>query len=133
MRNCISIFLIVGVLISSNQKLCAQKESQDTNTNFIQEIYQYPGGETARINFLKENIVYPDSAKVNGIAGTVYVSFIIETDGSVSDIRIIRGIGYGCDEEVIRVFKLMPNWIPAKQRGIAVRTRVNYPVKFKLF
>jgi len=93
---------------------------------------QYPGGDAARMKFLQENIKYPQMARESGIQGTVYVTFVVEPDGSVSDVRVLRGIGGGCDEEAVRVIKMMPKWIPGKQRGKPVRVQFNMPIKFTL-
>ncbi|MBI9036707.1 MAG: energy transducer TonB [Bacteroidales bacterium] len=92
----------------------------------------FPGGEAARKRFLGENLKYPQMAKESGIQGKVYVTFVVEPNGSVTGIKIIRGIGGGCDEEAIRVTKLMPTWIAGKQRGKPVRVQFNMPIKFTL-
>jgi len=92
----------------------------------------FRGGDEARIKYLKENLTYPEEAKQKGIQGTVFVTFVVETDGSVTDVRILRGIGGGCDEEAIRVIENMPKWVPGKQRGQAVRVQFNMPIRFAL-
>lgn len=92
----------------------------------------FPGGDEARIRFLTNNIKYPQMARENSIQGTVYVTFVVERDGSVTDVRVLRGIGGGCDEEAIRVIKAMPKWNPGKQRGKPVRVQFNMPIKFTL-
>ena len=92
----------------------------------------FPGGEKARKRFLGENLKYPQMAKESGIQGKVYVTFVVEPNGSVTHIKILRGIGGGCDEEAIRVTKLMPKWIAGKQRGKPVRVQFNMPIKFTL-
>ena len=92
---------------------------------------EFPGGDTERIKFLTDNIKYPQSAKEQGTTIKVYVTFIVEADGSVSNVNILRGIGDGFDEEAIRVTKLM-KWKPAKCCGIPVRMQFNMPVTFSL-
>ncbi len=82
--------------------------------------------------FIYENITYPATARENNVSGTVVVQFVIETDGSVSNVSLIRDIGAGCGEEAMRVVKIMPPWNPGKQRGRAVRVMFTLPVKFKL-
>jgi periplasmic protein TonB len=96
----------------------------------VEEQPSYPGGEDGRIKFLSDNIKYPDLARENGIQGTVYVTFVVEPDGSISNISVLRGIGAGCDEEAIRVVKQMPKWNAGKQRGKNVRVKINMPIKF---
>jgi len=98
----------------------------------VEESPSFPGGDVARIKFLQENINYPQMARESGIQGTVYVTFVVEKNGSVTDVRILRGIGGGCDEEAIRVIKAMPKWNPGKQRGKPVRVQFNMPIKFTL-
>ncbi len=92
----------------------------------------FPGGEIERIKFLQKNIKYPQMARESQIQGTVYVTFVVETDGKVTDVRILRGIGGGCDEEALRVIKMMPKWNAGKQRGKPVRVQFNMPIKFTL-
>lgn len=92
----------------------------------------YPGGEAAKLKFLQQNIRYPAEARKNNIQGTVLCRFTVETDGKVTSPEIIRGIGSGCDEEVIRVVALMPRWQPAEKNGKPVRSSMVMPVKFAL-
>ncbi|NLH53637.1 MAG: energy transducer TonB [Bacteroidales bacterium] len=98
----------------------------------VESMPEFPGGEEARIAFLRDNIKYPQMARESGIQGTVYVTFVVETDGRVTAVRVLRGIGGGCDEEAVRVVKAMPRWIPGKQRGKPVRVQFTMPIKFTL-
>jgi protein TonB len=98
----------------------------------VEESPSFPGGEEARIRFLQENIEYPQMARESGIQGTVYMTFVVEPSGSVSAVRVLRGIGGGCDEEAIRVIQKMPKWNPGKQRGKPVRVQFTMPIKFTL-
>jgi TonB family protein len=105
----------------------------ETQNIFVsEEMPQFPGGEEARLAFIKENLRYPKEAAKVGIKGTVFVSFIVEKDGSITNVELLRGIGGGCDEEAIRVTQLMPNWIPGKQRNKPVRAQFRMPVRFAL-
>ncbi|MCL2042144.1 MAG: energy transducer TonB [Bacteroidales bacterium] len=98
----------------------------------VEQVPEYPGGDEARLNFLRNNIKYPQMAREAGIQGTVYVGFVVEKDGSVTQVKVMRGIGGGCDEEAVRVTKMMPKWKAGKQRGKEVRVSYNMPVKFTL-
>jgi len=111
-----------------------EEESSDETQIFavVESMPEFPGGEAALYKYLAENIKYPQMAKESGIQGRVFVTFVVEKDGSVTDVRVLRGIGGGCDEEAIRVVKNMPRWTPGKQRGKAVRVQYNLPVKFTL-
>ena len=98
----------------------------------VEEMPSFLGGDEPRVKFLRDNIVYPQMAKENNIQGTVYVSFVVDSKGKVTDVRLLRGIGGGCDEEAIRVVKLMPPWNPGKQNGKSVRVQFNMPIRFTL-
>ena len=98
----------------------------------VESMPGFPGGEAARIRYLNENIKYPQMARESGIQGRVFVTFVVERDGKVTDVRVLRGIGGGCDEEAVRVIKNMPRWHAGKQRGKPVRVQFNMPILFKL-
>jgi TonB family protein len=92
----------------------------------------FVGGQEGLVKFLQENIQYPEVAKKNGVQGKVYVTFVIKADGSVADVKILRGVGAGCDEEAFRVVKMMPKWNPGLQKGKPVNVAYNLPIMFKL-
>jgi periplasmic protein TonB len=98
----------------------------------VEEMPSFPGGDEARIKFISDNIVYPEIEKEINTQGTIYITFVVETDGSITDVKILRGIGSGCDEEAVRVVKMMPKWNPGKQSGKSVRVQFNLPIKFTL-
>ena len=98
----------------------------------VDEEPQFPGGQEALYKWLEENIKYPEQAKENGIEGKVYVTFVIEKDGSITIAKLLRDIGGGCGAEAVRAVKTMPRWIPAKQRGETVRVQFNLPITFTL-
>ena len=93
---------------------------------------EFPGGMEALYKYLAQNIKYPQLARDNGITGKVYVTFVVERDGSIANPKVLRDIGGGCGAEAIRVVKSMPKWTPGKQRGKAVRVQFNLPVNFNL-
>ncbi len=93
---------------------------------------EFPGGMEALYKYLGESIKYPQVAKENNITGRVYVTFVVEKDGSIANPKVLRDIGGGCGQEAIRVVKAMPKWKPGKQRGKAVRVQFNLPVNFNL-
>ena len=98
----------------------------------VEEMPSFPGGEAKLMEFVGKNIKYPQIARETGIQGRVFVNFVVEPDGSVSNVTVLRGIGGGCDEEAMRVVKNMPKWKPGKQRGKAVRVQYMLPVNFRL-
>ncbi len=84
------------------------------------------------LEFVYSNIKYPVLARENGVQGLVVVNFVVEKDGSITDIQIVRDIGAGCGQEAVRIVKMMPKWNPGKQRGRPVRVRFTLPIRFKL-
>jgi protein TonB len=105
---------------------------EDVIFTVVEDQPSFPGGEEARIRYLNDNIRYPQMAREAGIQGTVFVTFVVERDGSVTDVRILRGIGGGCDEEAVRVVRNMPRWNPGRQRGQPVRVQFNMPIRYVL-
>jgi periplasmic protein TonB len=98
----------------------------------VEDQPQPRGGMSAFYKFLSDYIKYPESARRVGISGRVFVEFVVDKDGSITQARVVKGIGGGCDEEAVRVVNLAPKWKPGKQRGRAVKVRMTVPVYFKL-
>lgn len=98
----------------------------------VEEMPSFKGGETALLKYLYSNIKYPAIAKENGIQGIIYVQFIVNEDGDITDVIVPRDIGGGCGDEAARVVNAMPKWNPGKQRGKAVKVKFGVPVRFKL-
>lgn len=98
----------------------------------VEQDPEFPGGMEALLKYLAQNIKYPQLARDNGITGKVFVTFVVERDGSIANVKLLRDIGGGCGAEAIRVVKSMPKWNPGKQRGKAVRVQFNLPVNFTL-
>jgi len=96
----------------------------------VEEMPVFPGGEPALMQFMVDNIKYPDMAWSIGIQGTVFVKFVVEKDGSVRNAKVLRGIGGGCDKAALKMVGKMPNWKPGKQRDKKVRVSFIVPVKF---
>ena len=98
----------------------------------VEQMPEFPGGEAELFRYLSRTIRYPRMAQEVGLEGVVIISFIVERDGSVSNVQVMRGIGGGCDEEALRAVKNMPNWIPGRQGAQSVRVRYSVPVAFRL-
>ncbi len=98
----------------------------------VEDPPSFPGGEEEMFKYLGKNIKYPPMAKDAGIQGIVYVTFVVMENGDIDQVKVLRGIGGGCDEEAIRVVKNMPSWKPGKQRGKSVRVQFNLPIRFTL-
>jgi len=126
----IETFSISGSLFETLLDVATSKE--DTVYQIVEQMPQYTGGEQAMMKFVAENVKYPQEAKDKNISGRVFVSFVVEKDGSVSNVKVLRGIGGGCDEEAARVISAMPKWKPGKQKGEPVRVSYQIPINFKL-
>ncbi|SOD88658.1 TonB family protein [Spirosoma fluviale] len=98
----------------------------------VEKVPEFPGGIRALYQYLARNLRYPTEARQNKIQGRVYVKFIVDKTGDIRELRVLKGIGGGCDEEAIRVVSQMPNWIPGKQQGKAVSVMYNLPIQFSL-
>ncbi|MEI6822190.1 MAG: energy transducer TonB [Bacteroidota bacterium] len=115
-----------------NQKI---EENDSDRGMIVDPVYpmpDFPGGYDALVEYFKREIKYPDSARVKGIEGTVYVTFVVSKLGDINSVKVLRGIGSGCDEEAVRVVKAMPRWKPELQNGIPVPVQMNIPIKFNL-
>ncbi len=98
----------------------------------VEQMPSFPGGQGALMQYLANNIKYPVVAQENGVQGRVVVSFVVERDGSITDVQVVRSVDPSLDREAQRVVKSMPKWIPGKQNGQAVRVKYNVPVSFRL-
>lgn len=109
-----------------------QEAEQNKVFDVVEQQPQYPGGMGALNQWLGSNIKYPVMAAENGIEGRVVVQFVVERDGSVSGVHVVRGVDPSLDKEATRVVSAMPKWIPGKQNGSAVRVKYTVPVTFRL-
>jgi protein TonB len=115
----------------SNEEPEEEFEEEEIFT-IVEEMPEFPGGMKALFEYLGRELSYPPMAKDARIQGKVYVTFVVERDGSIADVRILRGIGGGCDEEAIKVVQSMPKWTPGKQRNKPVKVQYNLPINFIL-
>ena len=109
-----------------------KKEVANKVFDVVEQMPSFPGGNDALMKFLQENVKYPVVAQENGVQGRVVVSFVVEKDGSITDVKVVRSVDPSLDKEATRVVKSMPRWIPGKQNGAAVRVKYNVPVSFRL-
>ena len=108
------------------------KQEETKVFDVVEEMPSFPGGPGALMSFLSSNIKYPVVAEENGIQGRVIVAFVVERDGSITDVRVVKSVDQSLDKEAVRVVKSMPRWIPGKQNGSAVRVKYTVPVTFRL-
>ncbi len=108
------------------------KPKEEETLLFAEQQPEFFGGQEAFAKFLQKNLRYPSNAARAGVQGKVFVAFTVGTDGKIEQAETIKGIGFGCDEEALRVVNLMPNWMPGKQSGRPVRVRFTLPIAFQL-
>jgi len=123
-----------GEVLKAKQEI-AQPEPKEEETkvfDVVEQMPQFPGGANALFEYLSKNIKYPAVAEENGVQGRVIVTFVVERDGSITDVKVVKSVDPSLDKEAMRVVKGMPHWIPGKQNGSAVRVKYTVPVQFKL-
>lgn len=108
------------------------KKANDDIIDFASEMPEFPGGHTALFKYFQNNVRYPAMAREEGIEGTVVLRFTVTRNGQIKDLKIVRSVAGGCDEEAMRVVKEMPAWKPGKHNGQFVNVAYNLPIKFKL-
>lgn len=105
---------------------------EEAIVDFAEVDPMFPGGEVAMVNFIRENIVYPELSREMGEQGTVYVQFVVNSDGSIQDVVVLKGVSDLLDKEAVRVVKKMPKWTPGEQAGKKIRVRYQIPIKFTI-
>lgn len=133
--NPLSLFALLVMVFAFSLNVNAQEKKSDNSDvvfTVVENEAEFPGGVEAMNRFMAENIKYPTLAKQKNIEGKVIISFIVEKNGTLSDIRTIKDIGEGCGDEGVRIVKLMPKWKPAKQKGQPVRQQFLLPISFVL-
>ena len=128
-KSLLVVALLFGGAVSAQEaKTAPQRQVENVAT--VEQSPSFPGGYQAMNDFIGKNLKYPEQATKNGVQGKVLVSFVVETDGSITDVKVIRGIGSGCDEEAVRVVKAMPKLQPAMKDGKAVAIQYYLPISF---
>ena len=107
-------------------------EEESKVFDVVEQMPSFPGGQGALLEYLASHVKYPVVAQENGVQGRVVVSFVVERDGSITDVRVVRSVDPSLDREAQRVVSSMPRWTPGKQNGSAVRVKYNVPVSFRL-
>lgn len=128
----LKVALMMLVLLFSFMTSTAQTKKNDMVFDVVEVMPQFPGGQIAMLQYLMKNIKYPEQAMKEGIQGRVAVRFIVEKDGSISNVRPVLSVHPLLNKEAVRVVKSMPKWSPGKHNGKPVRVRFNLPVMFKL-
>ena len=116
--------------VSAQKTVVSQKN--DDVFDIVEQMPEYPGGMQALFEFLKENIKYPEDAQKQKVEGRVLVKFVVETDGSITNIEVVKNAFPSLDAEAERVVRIMPKWTPGKQKGQVVRVKFVLPINFSL-
>lgn len=135
MKNIIILILAFTSTTSFSQTKTVEttpSRSESIDVEVAQKDAEFPGGLDAMHTFIRENIKYPQAAIEKGENGNVYVQFIIDANGAISDVKILRGISASLDAEAIRVVRKMPNWIPAEKNGQKIKVDYNLPIHFSV-
>ena len=120
-------------VLTENMQIVEEKVEEDrTVFEVVEQMPSFPGGDAALMSFLSKNIHYPAIAEENGIQGRVVATFVVERDGSITDVKVVKSIDPSLDKEAVRVLKSMPKWIPGRQNGSPVRVKYTVPVTFRL-
>ena len=122
----------VDELVESNHLLVQTEDASDKIYDKVEELPAFPGGEVALMRFLSDNMKYPKVARESGIQGRVVVQFVVGSDGSICNAKVIRGIDPYLDKEALRVVSVMPRWKPGMQKGKPVSVQYTMPLMFRL-
>jgi len=128
-------FILLLTAICMHFGAAAQQENTAKSApvfTYVEQMPEFPGGTDSLFRYLAANIRYPDSARLLGVEGRVYVKFIVSEKGNVDSVRVLRGIGYGCDGEAARVIRNMPRWKPGHQDGKPVKVYFTLPITYRL-
>ncbi len=127
----ISIMTVLGIMTTNAQKTVVSQSNQNVY-DAVEQMPEFPGGMPAMIDFLQTNIKYPKDAIKHEVGGRVLVMFVVEPDGSLSNVRVARKVFPSLDAEAVRVVKTMPKWKPGKEKGREVRVNFTLPVVFSV-
>ena len=122
----------VDELVESNHLLVQTEDDSDKIYDKVEELPAFPGGEIALMRFLSDNMKYPKVARESGIQGRVVVQFVVGSDGSIGNAKVIRSINPYLDKEALRVVSVMPRWKPGMQKGKPVSVQYTMPLMFRL-
>lgn len=126
-----ALMAVFGLITVSAQKTVVAQKNQKV-FDIVEQMPEYPGGQAALFEYLSKNIKYPADAEKKKVEGKVFVTFVVDTDGKITDVSLMRKVFPSLDAEAIRVISAMPNWIPGKQKGRVVRVKYTVPIMFRL-
>ena len=126
-----ALMAVFGLTTVSAQKTVVAQKNQKV-FDIVEQMPEYPGGQAALFEYLSKNIKYPADAEKKKVEGKVFVTFVVDADGKITDVSLMRKVFPSLDAEAVRVISAMPNWIPGKQKGQVVRVKYTVPIMFRL-
>lgn len=126
-----ALMAVFGLITVSAQKTVVAQKNQKV-FDIVEQMPEYPGGQAALFEYLSKNIKYPADAEKKKVEGKVFVTFVVDTDGKITDVSLLKKVFPSLDAEAVRVISAMPNWIPGKQKGQVVRVKYTVPIMFRL-
>ena len=126
-----ALMAVFGLITVSAQKTVVAQKNQKV-FDIVEQMPEYPGGQAALFEYFSKNIKYPADAEKKKVEGKVFVTFVVDTDGKITDVSLMRKVFPSLDAEAVRVISAMPNWIPSKQKGQVVRVKYTVPIMFRL-
>ena len=126
-----ALMAVFGLTTVSAQKTVVAKKNQKV-FDVVEQMPEYPGGQAALFEYLSKNIKYPADAEKKKVEGKVFVTFVVDSDGKITDVSLLKKVFPSLDAEAIRFISAMPNWIPGRQKGQAVRVKYTVPIMFRL-
>ncbi|MBQ5680800.1 MAG: energy transducer TonB [Bacteroidaceae bacterium] len=133
MKKLILMLLMAGgCLMTANAQKTVVSQTNQKVFDTVEQMPEYPGGMQAMIEFLQTNMKYPEDAAKQKVEGRVMVQFVVETDGSVSDVHVAKQVFPSLDAEAVRVVQAMPKWTPGKEKGRVVRVKYLLPIVFRM-
>jgi protein TonB len=129
-----SLLALMGMALFTFNASAQKKAKTDPNQVYtaVEQSAEFPGGQNKFASYLAKTIHYPAAARNGNVQGKVFVSFVVEKDGSLGQLKVVRGIGSGCDQEAVRALAAGPKWKPGKQNGKVVRQQYTVPINFSL-
>lgn len=121
-----------GEVLKAKEVIAQEAPVEEKVFDVVEQMPQFPGGDAALFEYLSTHIKYPTIAEENGVQGRVIVTFVVERDGSITDVKVVKSVDPSLDKEASRVVQGMPKWIPGKQNGAPVRVKYTVPVTFRL-
>ena len=126
-----ALMAVFGLTTVSAQKTVVAKKKKKV-FDVVEQMPEYPGGQAALFEYLSKNIKYPADNEKKKVEGKVFVTFVVDSDGKITDVSLLKKVFPSLDAEAIRVISAMPNWIPGRQKGQAVRVKYTVPIMFRL-